>query len=111
MGKNPVALQLRTVDNANTLWNQQKVSLQTTERDAGNYNVLDKFRSADVYYYTPGYGNKQLWQVIKVIPSDGPVLIGEPIYFRNVEESSYLAPDGGYVGSRSEPYAWEVVLP
>lgn len=115
VGKSAVGLQLRPGNPAAaaTLADRQAVGLFTTETKAGEYTALGKYSSATTYYYTPSPGERrQLWVIIKVIPSDGPVLFGEGFYLRNLEECSYLYPtDGEYVGTRWEPYAWEALPP
>lgn len=44
-----------------------------------------------------------------MIPSDGPVVSGEKVYLRNVDNDWYLMPDGGYVATQSQPCQWELV--
>jgi len=113
MGDKPIKLRFGTQDQAPTMSDKMAVWLCTTEPEAGDYSFLSKFTSVDVYYYQQGHGNKQLWIVTKMIPSDGPVLRGEKIYLRNADERSFLAPTGdGYLHTQADPpYAWEVVQP
>lgn len=109
-----------------TLSDRQRVWVVTSERKAKGYDYLGKFSSENVYYYafTPadGFGSgflspeeraqgdkRQVWEVIKVIPSDGEVMFGEHIYLRNVRERTYLCPsDNGYLSSHRQPCAWLV---
>jgi hypothetical protein len=119
MGTTAITLQLRLPDQPGVqtnLTDRQVVSIVTSESAAGEYSHLGKYSSANLYYYTRDTGNirdegkrRQLWEVLKVIPSDGPVMTGEKIYLRNVETCGYLCPLDGYLGAQSEPFAWDVV--
>ena len=112
LGEAPVALQFILPSDAKTLADHDAVQIRTTETKARDYNLLSRFTTVQTYYYLPGYGNKQLWSVLKMIPSDGPILTGEKIYLRNVAACNYLSvDDNGYIVSVWEPYAWEVALP
>ncbi|MBA2672338.1 jacalin-like lectin [Ramlibacter sp.] len=84
------------------------VQIRTTEAGVGDYNCLGKYSPSDVYYYTNSPGQReQMWTVIKMIPSDGPVLAGESVYLRNLEACNYLCPDGNeFITATSEPHAW-----
>ncbi len=115
-GAVPITLQFHLADKdgispAAALSNNDVVQIWTSEPKAKDHPYLGKYTSDFVYYYakTPGE-RRQLWELIKMIPSDGPILFGEKVYLRNVEECNYLFPaDDNYLGSRSEPYAWECV--
>jgi len=114
-GTSPVRLQLR-LRNGEQLSNKDAVQIWTTESGVGEYACLGKYRSDDAYYYytdsstSEGWGDRrQLWYLIKVIPSDGPVLLGEQVYLRNLDNMWHLCLDArGYLGTSSEPYPWEV---
>jgi hypothetical protein len=108
-GDTPVGLQFHKPGNQDHINQGDKVQIMTTEPQAGDYKFLGAYRSADVYYYENSDGDEnQLWAVLKVIPSDGPILQGEPILLRNVAECAYLAPtDDGYFTRTSEPCNWE----
>jgi hypothetical protein len=112
-GTSPVVHQIHLADASGgdpgkTLSHGQNVRIWTSQDEAKKYPYLGKFAASTCYYYSEGY-DEQLWTIEKVIPSDGPVIAGEWIYFRNQQECSFLAPtDEGYVGSLSSPYAWEV---
>lgn len=113
IGASPVSLQLRLAGGqpAADLTDHATVQVVTSEATAKDYPVLGKFSSDDVYYYSDTEGTKQEWLLIKMIPSDGPLLTGEKFYLRNLDADWYLAPAGdGYVATRSEPYGWEVEL-
>jgi hypothetical protein len=84
------------------------VQIWTTEKEVGDHKILGKFSSADVYYYRDGQVITSC-SAIKMIPSDGPVLVGEKIYLHNLWDVNYLCPtDDGYLETRTEPYAWVV---
>lgn len=110
-GANPVALQLRLPSGGEKLSNKDAVQIWTTESAAGSYACLGKYRANDVYYYTATDGDlAQQWRLIKMIPSDGPVLLGEQVYLRNRDGLWHLAlDDNGYLGTSSAPYPWEVL--
>jgi hypothetical protein len=93
------------------LSNNSLVQIQTTEDKAKDYPVLSKYTSSALYYYKEAPGDhRQMWAVVKMIPSEGPVLFGEKIYLRNVEDGTHLYPaDQGYLGGRTEPFAWDVI--
>jgi hypothetical protein len=113
MGAAPITLQLRLPNQPGVqtaLTDRQVVNIATTETAAGKYSYLAKYSSDYPYYYTYDAGNRrQLWEVLKMIPSDGPILAGEKVYLRNVEVCAYLCPRDGYLGMDWEPVAWEVV--
>jgi hypothetical protein len=113
MGATPITLQLRLPNQSgeqSALTDRQAVNIVTTESAAGDYRYLAKYSSVNLYYYTCDAGDRrQQWQVIKMIPSDGPVMTGEKIYLRNLEKCGYLCPLDGYLGTQSEPFAWDVV--
>lgn len=112
LGDTPAALQLVSPTNAAVVSDKGHVRIETTESGVGHYRALGKFEPSATYYYLPTYGDQQLWSVIKVIPSDGPVQIGDRIYLRNVDRINYLSIDKkGYITSVNEPHAWEVVVP
>jgi hypothetical protein len=109
-----VGIQLRPRETGATpagFADRSEVSLRTSETKANGYDALAKYTSANLYYYTYSAGDlRQLWMILKTIPSDGPVLFGESFYLRNMEECAYMYPtDDGYLGIRLEPYAWEAV--
>lgn len=109
-----VGIQLHPGDAAATpadFADRSVVSLRTSETKAKGYDALAKYASASLYYYTYSAGDRrQLWMILKMVPSEGPVLFGESFYLRNMEECSYMYPtEDGYLGARSEPYAWEAV--
>jgi hypothetical protein len=113
MGAAPITLQLRLPNQPEgqpALTDRQPVNIVTSESAAKEYTYLAKYKSNYAYYYTYDAGNRrQLWEVLKMIPSDGPVMIGEKIYLRNLETCAYLCPLDGYLGAQSEPFAWDVV--
>ena len=108
-GKTPVNHNFGVVsDKSQQVHNNNKVHLVTTEAKVNDYNRLAKYRN-QCYYWKSKDDENQLWQVIKLIPSDGPVLFGEKIYLRNVYEVNYIRPDGDYLGCDSLPHAWTFV--
>ncbi|MEA2373033.1 MAG: hypothetical protein QOH12_3427 [Solirubrobacteraceae bacterium] len=109
-GADPVALQLRLPSGGQNLSNKDAVQIWTTESAAGSFACLGKYKGNDAYYYTATDGDpEQQWYLIKMVPSDGPVVLGEPVYLRNRDGHWHLAPDdNGYLGTSSAPYAWEV---
>jgi hypothetical protein len=111
LGANPVTLELRLPGQvAGDLFDHTVVNVWTSEPLAKDYPYLGKFSSGKAYYYslTEGDGRQQ-WVLEKMIPSDGPVVFGEKVYLRNVDNDWYLMPDGGYVATQSLPYQWELV--
>jgi hypothetical protein len=113
LGAAPITLQLHLPDQPGgqpALTDRQMVHIVTTESAAKDYCYLAKYSSDNLYYYTRSAGDRrQLWEVLKMIPSDGPVMPGEKVYLRNLEACAYLCPAGDYLGTRSEPFAWDVV--
>lgn len=85
----------------------QKIYILTTEKGVGKYNYLSKFRNELYYYYLKEGDNQQIWEIVKMIPSDGPVIYGEKVYLRNVSEQTYMrGRDDGYLSGSTEPQAW-----
>jgi hypothetical protein len=113
MGAAPITLQLRLPNQPQgqpALTDRHVVNIVTTETAAGDYSCLAKYSSDNPYYYTYDAGNRrQLWVILKMVPSDGPIMTGEKVYLRNLETCGYLCPSDGYLGAQSEPFAWEVV--
>jgi hypothetical protein len=109
-GADPVALQLRLPSGGENLSNKDAVQIWTTESAAGSFACLGKYKGNDACYYTATDGDlEQQWYPIKMVPSDGPVVLGEQVYLRNRDGHWHLAPDdNGYLGTSSAPYAWEV---
>jgi hypothetical protein len=95
-------------DKAQQVHGNNRVHIATTEGKVNNYTYLAKYRN-QCYYYKPNGDESQMWEVVKMIPSDGPVLFGEKIYLRNVWEVNYIRPDGDYLGCDSLPHAWTFV--
>ena len=61
-----------------------RVQVKTTEPAAGSYNTLGAWTlSPWLYYYTPGYGDKQTWIVQKLDPSQPEVQYGDEICLVN----------------------------
>jgi hypothetical protein len=114
MGSNPVKLAfVPDPQTANEIHEGQEVWISTNETEVGEFRFLCKFTANNAYYYQAGNGPVEKWIVIKVIPSDGPVLAGDKIYLRNANGWGYLAPagDGYLAGAETEAHAWEVVQP
>jgi jacalin-like lectin domain-containing protein/delta endotoxin-like protein len=114
LGNNPVKLTfVPDPQTATEIYEGMQVWINTNETEVGEYKYLCKFTANDAYYYQAGNGPVEKWFVIKVIPSDGPVLAGDKIYLRNAKGWGYLTPAGeGYVaGAGTEMHAWEVVQP
>lgn len=112
MGATPVTLQMQLLGQAaGDLTDHASVHLWTSEPTAKDYPYLGKYKAGDVYYYTlDASDGRQQWVLEKMIPSEGPVLVGEKVYLRNVDNDWYLMPDTtDFVATQSAPYPWELV--
>lgn len=75
-------------------------------------DTLGSFSTVQASCYSPNHGERQMWSVVKMIPSDGPILTGDNVLLPNVDAGIYLAIDDvGYLVSWAEPSVWKVVLP
>jgi hypothetical protein len=81
-----------------------QIRIMSTEAGLGKHKYLGKFKPDCVYYYDEGYG-EQLWRVVKLVPSDGPIHAGEEVFLVNVSSGHYLASRGDrYMGTSEQPY-------